>query len=197
VTVSARFQPEQKFEISEKGYKAGQTTQEDSKRTTTDNRQEENDLTIARAAHAKAVVLELKQNLQELNVVAPVDGEVAQIYIDRGELASPGAALITILDLSEVWVTANLREDLLVRFPMGGSLKGKVPALGDKQVEFKVTSIFLLQDLAHVTTKIDNHADFRIFKVRAVPTQPTEGLRPGMSVLFEVPNSSSALSKAQ
>jgi len=105
-------------------------------------------LAIARAAQVKAVVLELKKNLEELNVVAPLDGEVVQIHIDQGELASPGAALISIVDLSEVWVTANLREDLLARFRMYESLKGKVPALGDKEVEFEITSISPLEDFA-------------------------------------------------
>ena len=61
-------------------------------------------MAIARAAQVKAVVLELKKNLEELNVVAPLDGEVVQIHIDQGELASLGAALISIVGLSEVWI---------------------------------------------------------------------------------------------
>jgi HlyD family secretion protein len=150
------------------------------------NRQEEKDVAIARAAQAKAVVLELQENLKELNVIAPIDGEVAQINIDRGELASPGAALITIVDLTDIWVTANLREDLLARFRMGESFKGKVPALGDKEVEFKITSISPLGDFARVVNASGDF-DLKTFEVRAVATRPVEGLRPGMSVLFQVP----------
>jgi HlyD family secretion protein len=151
------------------------------------NRQEK-DAAIARAARARAVVLELQENVKELNVIAPIDGEVVQINIDRGELASPGAVLVAIVDLTDIWMTANLREDLLVRFRMGESLKGKVPALRNKEVEFNIISISPLEDSAtSQAVKASGDLDLRTFKVRAVPKEPVEGLRPGMSVLFEAP----------
>ncbi|MFZ0710580.1 MAG: efflux RND transporter periplasmic adaptor subunit, partial [Terrimicrobiaceae bacterium] len=146
------------------------------------------DTAIACAAQARAVVLELKENLKELNVIAPVDGEVARINIDLGELASPGATLITIIDLTDIWANASLREDLLARFHMAGSFKGRVPALGGTQVEFKITSIAPLGDLATAGDHKEGDAlGLKTFSVRAVPAQPVEGLRPGMSVLFEMP----------
>ena len=152
------------------------------------NRQEEKDAAIARAARARAVVLELQENVKELNVIAPIDGEVVQINIDRGELASPGAVLVAIVDLTDIWMTANLREDLLVRFRMGESFKGKVPALRNKEVEFNIISISPLEDSAtSQAVKASGDLDLRTFKVRAVPKEPVEGLRPGMSVLFEAP----------
>ena len=178
----------QTFESLQKAYNSEQAAAASYEKAVAGNRQEEKDVAIARAAQAKAVVLELQENVKELNVIAPIDGEVAQINIDRGELASPGAALITIVDLTDIWVTANLREDLLVRFRMGESFKGKVPALGDKEVEFKITSISPLEDFATWrATKASGDFELKTFEVRAVPTQPVEGLRPGMSVLFEAP----------
>ena len=150
------------------------------------NRQEDRDAAIARAAQAKAVVLELQENLKELKVIAPIDGEVVQIDIDRGELALPGTTLIAIVDLTDIWVSANLREDSLVRFRMSGSFKGKVPALGNREVEFKIISISPLDDSAAPrAVKASGDLDLKTFKVRAVPSEPVEGLRPGMSVLFE------------
>jgi len=178
----------QTFESLQKAYNTEQAAAASYEKAVAGNRQEEKDVAIARAAQAKAVVLELQENVKELNVTAPIDGEVAEINIDRGELASPGAALIAIVDLTDIWVTANLREDLLVRFRMGESFKGKVPALGDKEVEFKITSISPLEDFATWrATKVGGDFEVKAFEVRAVPTQPVEGLRPGMSVLFEAP----------
>jgi HlyD family secretion protein len=176
------------FESLQKAYNSEQAAAASYEKAVAGNRQEEKDVAIARAAQAKAVVLELQENLKELNVIAPIDGEVAQINIDRGELASPGGALITIVDLTDIWLTANLREDLLVRFRMGESFKGKVPALGDKEVEFKITSISPLEDFATSrATKASGDFELKTFELRAVPTQPVEGLRPGMSVLLEAP----------
>ena len=176
------------FESLQKAYNSEQAAAASYEKAVAGNRQEEKDVAIARAAQAKAVVLELQENLKELNVIAPIDGEVAQINIDRGELASPGGALITIVDLTDIWLTANLREDLLVRFRMGASFKGKVPALRYKEVEFNIISISPLEDSAtSQAVKINGDLDLRTFKVRAVPTEPIEGLRSGMSVLFEAP----------
>jgi HlyD family secretion protein len=190
--VSARVQPTQNFETIQTGNNRAQAKARDAEKPAADNRQEEKDLTIARAAQAKAVVLELQKNLEELNVVAPLDAEVAQIHIECGELANPGVTLITLVDLSEVWVTANLREDLLARFRRYESLKGKVPALGDQEVEFEITSISPLADFTKSGTTInDSDVELRIFKLRAVPARHIEGLRPGMSVLFEISSSSS------
>ncbi len=178
-------QPGQTVESLEKANDADQAA---AARQASGNRREERDAAIARAAQAKAVVLELQENVKELNVIAPIDGEIIKINIDRGELAIPGAALIAIVDLADIWVTADLREDLLVRFRMGESFKGKVPALGDKEVEFNIISISPLEDFATShAVKASGDLDLRTFKVRAVPTKPVEGLRPGMSVLFEAP----------
>ena len=131
----------QTFEILQRAYNSEQAAAASYEKAVADNREEDRDTAIARAAQARAVVLELKENLKELNVIAPVDGEVARINIDLGELASPGATLITIIDLTDIWANASLREDLLARFRMAGSFKGRVPALGGTQVEFKITSI--------------------------------------------------------
>ena len=178
----------QTFEILQRAYNSEQAAAASYEKAVANNRQEDRDTAIARAAQARAVVLELQENLKELNVIAPVDGEVARINIDLGELASPGATLITIIDLTDIWVNASLREDLLARFYMAGSFKGRVPALGDKEVEFKITSIAPLGDLATAGDHKEGDAlELKTFSVRAVPAQPVEGLRPGMSVLFEMP----------
>ena len=179
-------QPGQTLQSLQRAYSSEQASV--ASKAVAGNRQEEKDAAIARAARARAVVLELQENVKELNVIAPIDGEVVEINIDRGELAGPGAVLVAIVDLTDVWMTANLREDLLVRFRMGESFKGKVPALGNKQVEFNMISISPLEDSAtSQAVKAGGDLDLRTFKVRAVPAEPVEGLRPGMSVLFEAP----------
>jgi HlyD family secretion protein len=176
------------FESLQRAYNSEQAAAASYEKAAAGNRQEDKDLAIARAAQAKAVVLELRENLKELNVIAPVDGEVARINIDLGELASPGATLMTIIDLTDLWVNANLREDSLARFHMGEPFKGKVPALGDREVEFKIISIAPVEDLTTGSARKDgSDLELKTFAVRAAPTKPVEGLRPGMSVLFEMP----------
>ena len=178
----------QTFESLQRARNAEQAAAASYEKAVGGNRQQDRDMAVARAAQARAAVLELQENLKELNVIAPIDGEVARINIDPGELASPRATLITIIDLSDIWVNANLREDWLARFHMGESFTGRVPALGEKEVEFKITSITPLGDLATGGDhKESGDLGLKTFSVRAVPAQPVEGLRPGMSVLFQMP----------
>ena len=177
----------QPFEGLQRSRNSEQAAAASSEKAMAGVRQEDKDAAVARAVQAKAVVLELQENVKELNVIAPIDGEVSRINIDRGELASPGAVLVAIVDLTDIWMTANLREDLLVRFRMGESFRGKVPALRNKEVGFNIISISPLEDSAtSQAVKSSGDLDLRTFKVRAVPTEPVEGLRPGMSVLFDV-----------
>lgn len=44
-----------------------------------------------------------------------------------------------ILDLSDMWVSFNVREDQLNDFRVGETFKAFVPALDNREVELKVT----------------------------------------------------------
>ena len=81
----------------------------------------------------------------------------------------------------------QLREQYLEHVRMGAVFKGIVPALGNREVEFKVTYIAPLGDFA--TWRATNNSgsfDLKTFEIHGVPVEPTEGLRPGMSVIFPI-----------
>ena len=52
-------------------------------------------------------------------VVAPADSQVFRIPIEDGEYVLPGIPLITLVDLSDMWVQFELREDLLREIKVG------------------------------------------------------------------------------
>ena len=76
---------------------------------------------------------------------------------------------------------------------MGGTFKGNVPAIGEDNVEFRIFYISPLGSFATWrSTKQSGTYDMATFKVKASPTDKKyieKGLRPGMSVLIEVPRS--------
>jgi len=51
---------------------------------------------------------------------------------------------MNIVDLSDIWVTFNLKENLLSKIKVGDKLRAKVPALNDKEITLKVTYIKVL-----------------------------------------------------
>lgn len=133
---------------------------------------------------ASGALSEVGSYMDETRLTSPIDGEVANIIPERGELTSPGCPVAVILDLTDVWVTFNVREDLLPGIRVGTVLDARFPALGDRKVGLKVNYIANLGDFAvWRATKASGEFDLKTFEVRAVPTERLRGLRPGMSAV--------------
>jgi HlyD family secretion protein len=133
---------------------------------------------------ASGAVSEVQSYISETFIAAPLKSEVAEIVLKLGELASPGYPVITLIDLNDIWVTFNLREDLLSDIKMGYIINAKVPALGNNTVKLKINYISAQGDFAAwKATKTSGDFDMKTFEVRAVPVDKIDGLRPGMSVV--------------
>lgn len=133
---------------------------------------------------AKGAVAEVGSYIKETILLAPVDGEVSEVFPKEGELVGTGAPIINLSQLDDLWVTFNVREDLLKDISMGQTFTAYVPAL-DKDVEVKVT---YMKDLgtyaAWKATKTTGQYDLKTFEVRGEPVGEVEGLCPGMSVIL-------------
>jgi len=135
---------------------------------------------------ADGVLTEVNSYLSETRIFAPIRGEIANIIAERGELVPAGYPVITIVDLDDVWVTFNLREDLLAAIQKGSTFKARFPALGMKEVVLKVNYINALGEFATWNaTKTSGDFDMKTFEVHAVPVDKVAGLRPGMSALVK------------
>ena len=135
---------------------------------------------------ADGVLTEVNSYLKETRIFAPIKGEIANIMSERGELIPAGYPVITIVDLDDVWVTFNLREDLLAAIQKGSTFKARFPALGMKEVMLKVNYINALGEFATWNaTKTSGDFDMKTFEVHALPVEKVPGLRPGMSALVK------------
>lgn len=115
--------------------------------------------------------------------VRQAEGAVSTIIAEAGELVGTGYPVVAILDMSDVWVTFNIKEDLMPDIHIGTRMTGYIPAL-DRSVEFEVTYIAVQADFATWSaTRTQGGFDIRTFAVKAKPTQDVEYIRPGMSVL--------------
>ena len=75
--------------------------------------------THPRVAAAEAKVREAYLALVRNSVVAPVRGYVAKRSVQVGERVAPGAALMAIVPLGDVWVDANFKESELENVRIG------------------------------------------------------------------------------
>lgn len=134
---------------------------------------------------AKGAVAEVESYINETYLIAQKAGEVSEIFPKQGELVGTGAPIMNIAVMDDMWVTFNVREDLLKDLTMGTEFEAFVPAL-DQNIRLKVN---YMKDLgtyaAWKATKTTGQFDLKTFEVRALPTDKVEGLRPGMSVILD------------
>ncbi len=147
-------------------------------------RVEDKEAAAALVDQASGAISEVDSLIEEARVRAPIDGEIVEHIVNLGELASAGMPIVTMVDLTDVWVTFNLREDHLAGLKMGDHITGRAPALNATPIELEVTYIAPLGDFATWrATSVSGGFDLRTFEVRAKPKAPVPGLRPGMSVV--------------
>ncbi len=149
---------------------------------------EEKALAAAQVEQARASLNQQQVDVSELTIHAPISGQVTTRIAELGENFSPGAPLFSIIDLRNPWFTFNLREDLLKGLKVGDGFDVTVPALAGGPIPVKVTMINAQGQYATWrATRATGDFDLRTFEVRAVPANPVEGLRPGMSVIASWP----------
>jgi HlyD family secretion protein len=147
---------------------------------------EERGVAQANVDKATASVATLNTQVNEMTVKAPVGAQVYQIGAELGEFVSPGVPLLSLVDLSDVWLAFDLREDLVKGLKVGDKLQVRVPALGDRVVAVEVRTIATRGEYSGWrATRATGDFDLRTFEVRAYPTDKIPELRPGMSAYLE------------
>ena len=135
---------------------------------------------------AKGGVDEVNALLQDQYLTATDDGIIDQIYPETGELVSLGTPIMSLLKVSDKWVTFNVREELLNDMKLGSKIKIMIPALDKKETE---AEIYYIRDLGSyatwTATKATGDWDSRTFQVKARPVEDIEDLRPGMTVIYK------------
>lgn len=146
---------------------------------------EDKEAAAALVERAKGAVAEVESYIKETVLVAQAPGEVSEIFPKVGELVGTGAPIMNIAVMDDMWVTFNVREDLLQGLGMGSEFDAFVPAL-NHNIRLKV---YYMKDLgtyaAWKATKTTGQFDLKTFEVRATPQEVVEGLRPGMSVILK------------
>jgi HlyD family secretion protein len=143
-------------------------------------------IALAKVESAKADVETLKALVDQMVVVAPADAQVFRIPVEDGEFVLQGVPLISLIDPADMWVQFDLREDLMRDLKQGSRFSVRVPALADRRVELEVRVIAAKGEYTGWrATRASGDFDLRTFEVRAYPTAPVSGLRPGMSVYMD------------
>ena len=147
---------------------------------------EEREIAVANVGKALADMKAVEAVIEQMVVYAPVASQVYQRNVEPGEYVSPGVPLVTLIDLDDMWVHFDLREDLVKTLKLGDRLDVRIPALADRPITVEIRLIASKGEYASWrATRATGDFDLRTFSVRAYPVEKIPGLRPGMSAYLD------------
>jgi membrane fusion protein, multidrug efflux system len=77
------------------------------------------DSALAEAQRKKADLDQAQLNLQYTKIVAPVNGIVSDRTVEVGQNVAPGQELMKVINLDDIWITANFKETQLRSMKVG------------------------------------------------------------------------------
>jgi len=144
----------------------------------------------AHVQQARATLAQAELNLQYATVKAPVRGVVSKKAVNVGQVVQAGQPLLAIVQVDEVWITANFKETQLRDMRAGQKTKVDVDAYGGREYTGKVDSIAGATGARFSLLPPENATGNYVKVVQRVPVKivldpgqdPEHLLRPGMSV---------------
>ena len=147
---------------------------------------EEREIAAANVGKAVADIKAVQSIIDQMVVYAPVASQVYQRNVEPGEYVSPGVPLVTLIDLNDLWIHFDLREDLVKTLKVGDRIGVRIPALSDRRITAEVKLIATKGEYASWrATRATGDFDLRTFSIRAYPVEKVPELRPGMGAYLD------------
>ncbi len=148
----------------------------------------------ARVAAARAARDQAALNLSYTRITAPSEGVVSKKSVEIGQLVQPGQPLMSEVPLSDVWVTANLKETQTANVTPGDPADFTVDAYPGRHVKGHVESLSPATGAKFSLLPPDNATGNFTKVVQRIPVRirpdaqndATHPLRPGMSVVVTI-----------
>jgi membrane fusion protein (multidrug efflux system) len=143
----------------------------------------------AEVQRAISALAQAELNLKYTKIYAPVTGVLSKRSVEPGQVLQAGQPLFSIVNLDDIWTTANFKETQLKNMKVGQKAKIKVDAYGH---EYKgtVESIGAATGARFSLLPPENATGNYVKVVQRIPVRirfdkgedPGHQLRPGMSV---------------
>ena len=141
------------------------------------------------AAKNKAELEQAQLNLQYTKIYSPIHGIVGHRTVEVGQYVQPGQALLSLVDIENIWITANFKETQLKHMQPGQPVDINVDATG-RTYKGKVIAMGGASGARFSLFPPENATGNYVKVVQRIPVRivldPNENrdrsLRPGMSV---------------
>ena len=140
---------------------------------------------------ARAALEALQVQLDKFTLAAPIAGLVLERPVHVGEVALPGAPLLTLADLDHLTLTVYVPEDQLGQVQIGGPVSVTVDAFPERSFMGEVVFIASQAEFTPKNVQAREERVNMVFAVKVALPNPDHALKPGMpadAVLLGVGN---------
>lgn len=117
----------------------------------------------------------MKLHLKTAYIRSPISGVVSDKFINRGEMTSPGAPIVNIIDISSVKISAGLPEMYVPKIKKGQVVSVTIDVLPGVEFEGKVN--YIAPALSGAS---------RTFEIEVIIRNKDRILKPGMSANIQI-----------
>jgi len=119
-------------------------------------------------------------SIENAVIFAPIEGVVLKKNLEIGEMAFPGASIITLADLKKTWINIYVDEKKLGVIKLGQDAYVKVDSFPDKKFPGTVVSISNKAEFTPRTIQTKDERVKLMYAVKIAMNNPQMELKPGM-----------------
>lgn len=135
----------------------------------------------AMVRQAEAAAQRARATLSRTVLLAPVDGLVTVRHREPGEIVSPGAPVVTVMDPADRWVRIYVREDRVARVSPGQEAEIRIDAFPDRVYRGRVTFIGSEAEFTPRNVQTPEERTQLVYPVKVqVVDDPELELKPGL-----------------
>lgn len=140
----------------------------------------------ARKAQAQAQLKAVEADLNDTQVVSPVDAVVAYKSFETGETVSPGASIYTVYDYGNVWARVDVEETDIGKVRLGAPVSVWASGVPQRVFDGKVIEIGQVGEFATQKDVTRGRQDIKTFRVKSGITKPGGYFKAGMTVTVRI-----------
>ncbi len=149
------------------------------------------DAAMAHVQQARAALNQARLNLEYTVIKAPAAGVVSRKTVEVGQVLQAGQPVMALVNLDDVWITANFKETQVGSMRVGQRVRVEVDALDGRDFHGRIDSIAAATGARFSLLPPENATGNYVKVVQRVPIKivldsgqdPDHLLRPGMSVV--------------
>ncbi len=140
----------------------------------------------ARLKESEANLSYNRARLADTTITSPISGTVVLKALEKGETVSPGVAILTIVDMENLYVRVDIEETLIGAVALNSDAIIRAEGIPNKVIKGRVSEIGRYAEFATQRDVTRGRQDIKTFRIK-IKFGDTEGaLKPGMTVEVEI-----------